>query len=228
MDRIKQLLFEEKPDWIGSKIRAFLLDKPAFLLTLLYICISGFGLLFEVVLFSTYRIDVLDYSETADFFLAAFKRPRAFLALSALIALFVSYWTFAKYVKRMKRDWIRSLLFVFVWIGLLRREIIMPIAAISFVIIYWNAAYYEAHRLVFREDTIVTITTRFNEAQEFRLIPVGATEKFLFGIEYTTKLAAKRKDVKPKDAMPILHAIPFSNITRITYKEATLSRLSNP
>jgi len=78
---IKTIVFVDKPNWIGSKISPFLLENPTLFITLLYILFSGLGLLFEVVLFSQFKVNVLDYSEASVFFICV-QAPKSFVTCS--------------------------------------------------------------------------------------------------------------------------------------------------
>ena len=64
---------EENGRWY--KIGSFLLKNPTFALTLSYVYITAVGLVYSAVLYGSFGINILDYSEIADFLLAAFKNP---------------------------------------------------------------------------------------------------------------------------------------------------------
>ena len=132
MNGIMQLLFQDKPDWVGPRIVAYMAKNPTLLLTASYLLVSGLGLLYEFVLFSEFGINVLDYSDPADFILAAFKRPQALLSSLIIVATIVIYRAIANYARKRKSKALRIFLLFFSWIGLLRREILIPLGLFYF------------------------------------------------------------------------------------------------
>ena len=228
MDRIKQLLFEDKQDWIGPKVWAYLTANPTFLLTTLYLCISGLGLVYEYVLFGKFGINVLDYSEAADFFLAAFKRPEAFLSSIAIVGSLIFYRVVANFARRQRNVALRIILLFISWPGLFRREILAPLGAIYFVFVYVSLAEIEARSLVFSSDTIATIGSRFGAPQKARIIPIGATERFIFGVQYSDELIRLRQTDGRVDIAPLIIAIPFTNIVGIRYQNTTIKGMGDP
>lgn len=224
VDRIQHLLFEDKPEWVGPKVLKFLADNPTFFLTLAYLCASALGLLFEFFLFLAYGVNILDYSDAADFLLSAVKRPQPALFSIAVIVILVYYRALSKYACKVKRHWVRIFLLLFVWVGLLRREMLIVIGFLVLFVIYYTSANFKAHEKIFTEDTIVTITTRFGEPKEYKLISIGATERFLFGIQYTAEIRAAREANDFEPVKVLVRAVPFSNVTRIDYSEVSVSR----
>jgi hypothetical protein len=66
---------EENNRW--DKIKEYLFNNPTFVLTLLYLYGTAFGMLYSAVLYGSFGINVFEYSELVDFLLAAFKNPLA-------------------------------------------------------------------------------------------------------------------------------------------------------
>jgi hypothetical protein len=60
--------------------KEFFLANPTVVLSLLYLYVTAIGMLYSAVLYGRFGINVFDYSEIADFLLAAFKNPVAFLS----------------------------------------------------------------------------------------------------------------------------------------------------
>jgi hypothetical protein len=67
--------------------KEFLLANPTVVLSLLYLYVTGVGMLYSAVLYGRFGINVFDYSEIGDFLLAAFKNPVAFLSGGLLAAV---------------------------------------------------------------------------------------------------------------------------------------------
>ncbi len=217
MERVRQLLFDDKPDWFGPKVLAYFQDNPTFFLTVAYIGISALGLVYELALFARFDINVLDYSEAADFFLAAFKRPEALFASLGIVLTLAFYRGLANFLRRRESAW-WYLAYPFAWIGFFRREILVPLGLVYFFFFYFSIADSEGGRIVTHYDTTATVTVRFGTPAEFEFIPVGATERFFFGVEYGPELRDFR--AAPKDQRritPKVRGIPFSNITKIEY-----------
>lgn len=54
-------------------------EHPTLLLTLIYVALTAIGLIYDWWFFRYFRINILDYSETSDFLLAAIRRPLVIL-----------------------------------------------------------------------------------------------------------------------------------------------------
>lgn len=92
--------------WVASAladplrgIAQFLREHPAMLLTLIYIYTSMAGLIYMWFLFQRFGINVMDFAKAADFLLAAFKQPKAFVYWVGGHAL-VLYWIWDAYRQR--------------------------------------------------------------------------------------------------------------------------------
>lgn len=74
---------------IEKKLFRYLSLHPTVGITISYLAISGVGVLHEVNFFKNFGIDIIDYFEPIDFFLASFKRPILFiLPFYILLAIF--------------------------------------------------------------------------------------------------------------------------------------------
>ncbi|MBW2738008.1 MAG: hypothetical protein JRE64_03975 [Deltaproteobacteria bacterium] len=228
MNRIRQLLFQDKPDWVGHRIATFMAGNPTLLLTSSYLLISGLGLLYEFVLFTQFGVNVLDYSEAADFFLAAFKRPEALFSSCAIIATLVFYRVIANYARKQKNKALRIILLFFSWVGLFRRKILIPFGMIYFFFFYGMAAQSEAQRIVFRSNEIAIISTRFGAPSEYQIIPIGATERFIFGVQWSEEFDSLRQTDDYTEIKPLVTAVPFTNIVKIEYRHASISGRGRP
>lgn len=212
---IMKLLFEDKEEWIGPRVWDYLVANPTFLLTILFLCISGLGLLYEYVLFAGFGINVLDYSEAADFFLAAFKRSEAFLTGIGVAGSFVFYRVGANLARKQRNVLLRGILLSVCFLGAFRREILVPLGVIYFVGLFVIFADEESRRLVRSPDSIATISSRFGTPKKFQVILIGTTERFIFGVPYSETGSFS-------DNTPLIIAIPFKNIVRIGYQNPTL------
>ncbi len=212
---IMKLLFEDKEEWIGPRVWDYLAANPTFLLTILFLCISGLGLLYEYVLFAEFGINVLDYSEAADFFLAAFKRSEAFLTGMVAAGSFLLYRVGANFARKRRSVLLRSILLSICFLGTFRREILVPLGVIYFVVLFAFSAIVESRKLVRSPDSIATISSRFGTPEKFRVILIGTTERFIFGVPYSETGSFS-------DNTPLIIAIPFTNIVRIGYQNPTL------
>ena len=110
MGRLQRLLFEDKQEWIGPRVWHFLVANPSLLVPMLYILISGTGLLYQYLLFSRFGINVLDYAHAKDFLLAAFKPPAAFNASVLIAGSLVFYRVVVNYARKKKNIIVRFFL----------------------------------------------------------------------------------------------------------------------
>lgn len=110
MGRLQRLLFEDKQEWIGPRVWHFLVANPSLLVPMLYILISGTGLLYQYLLFSRFGINVLDYAHAKDFLLVAFKTPAAFNASVLIAGSLVFYRVVANYARKKKNTIVRFFL----------------------------------------------------------------------------------------------------------------------
>lgn len=222
MKRWHKLLFEDKPDWIGPKVLRFMLDNPAVPLTSLYVLLSGLGLLYQYVLFASFGINVIDYAESEDLFLAAFKKPSAILQGTVIAASLVMYRLIARYARQRKNALVRRMLFFFSFVGVFRPEILIPLGTFYFLQFYVLAAHLEGQRLVERSDEVVNIVTKSGEHSPFLLLAIGSTESFLFGVELNDELRSARQSEVGVLIKPTVRAIPFSEIARLDYNNTKL------
>lgn len=190
-----------------------MIANPTLFVTLMYLFVSGLGLIYEFILFSAFGVNILDYSEAADFFLAAFKHPEALLSSFAIAGTFVFYRFLANFARQRKNAVVRGLLYFWVWIGLFRREILIPLGIFYFLFFYAIAAEAEASRIVFNSQDAVKVFTRFGDNKEIQIIPIGTTEKFIFGVRKSDQLGEKL----PVSGGHSIVAVPFSNITNLEY-----------
>jgi hypothetical protein len=70
-----------------SQVKDFFSKNPTFGTTLLYIYVTGVGIVYSAVLYGRFGINIFDYSEIGDFLLAAFKNPIAFLSAGLFAAV---------------------------------------------------------------------------------------------------------------------------------------------
>lgn len=210
----------DKQDWIGSKVWAYLVANPAFLLTTLYVIVSGLGLLYEYVLFSKFGVNILDYSEAADFFLAAFKHPDIFLLSFIISGSFLFYRVLANFASQQNNIYLRIFLLLFCWLGLFRREVLLPLGVVYFFYFYVVLVGLEAQNLLHISNTIVKISSESDKQQKIRLIPIGTTEKFIFGIPFSDEISRMRQRSCFEETAPPITAIPFTKIVRIEYQNS--------
>ena len=110
MGRLQRLLFEDKQEWIGPRVWHFLVANPSLLVPMLYILISGTGLLYQYLLFSRFGINMLDYAHAKDFLLVAFKTPAAFNASVLIAGSLVFYRVVVNYARKKKNIIVRFFL----------------------------------------------------------------------------------------------------------------------
>jgi len=80
---------EQNSQW--GKIKQFFSDNPAFALTLMYLYVTGVGIIYSAGLYGSFRINIFDYSDIGDFLLAAFKNPSALLLSGLQLAAGLLY-----------------------------------------------------------------------------------------------------------------------------------------
>ena len=93
---IKEFLALAIKSFLGRVIQFFrvVVKNATLVITVLYIYVTGIGLLYSRALYRKFGIDIFDYSEIGDFFLAAFKYPSALLitAEAAALGLIILVW----------------------------------------------------------------------------------------------------------------------------------------
>ena len=217
--RLKALLFEDKPDWVGPKVVRFLLDKPAVLITATYVAISALGLAYQYVLFASFGINIVDFAKSQDLFLVAFKNPSAMLSGLGIAATMVFYRLIAQFAMKRKSRVVRFALLSFSFIGLFRREILIPLGLLYFGFFYVFAAELEGQRILNESSDVVKVFMK-TDTQSFSMLPIGSTETFLFGVEYNDELINARRSEKPSNVKPIVHALAQSEIARLDYRNS--------
>jgi hypothetical protein len=87
----------------GDKMKEYFFDNPTLALTLLYLYVTATGMLYSVVLYGSFGINILDYSEIIDFLLAGFKVPTILIstALSFPLIYLIAYIT-DKMIKKLR------------------------------------------------------------------------------------------------------------------------------
>jgi len=77
---------------LSASLQLFL-DHPAVFLTILYIQISSVGICYMWGLYREFGIQILNFVETKDFLMAAFKQPVAFIVpvISTILVFIISY-----------------------------------------------------------------------------------------------------------------------------------------
>jgi hypothetical protein len=79
----------DKIEIFWDKFKKFFLDNPTLVLTLAYLYVAAIGMLYSAVLYGRLGINIFDYSEIADFLLAAFKNPIGILFAGVQVATVV-------------------------------------------------------------------------------------------------------------------------------------------
>jgi hypothetical protein len=79
---------DENNRW--GKVKTFFRENPTLVLTLMYVDLTGIGILYSWLLYRQFGINIFDFAEIGDFLLVAFKAPA--VTFSALLAqvLFVA------------------------------------------------------------------------------------------------------------------------------------------
>jgi hypothetical protein len=103
-DRDTQRSKDEDNRW--SKVLQYFLDNPTLVVTLFYLYFTAIGMLYSAVLYRNFGINIFDFSEIADFLLAAFKNPIALLAPGVqLVAYYIT--RYLDYLAPGSRGWMR-------------------------------------------------------------------------------------------------------------------------
>src|SRR5687768_12854749 len=71
--------FRELKDEVKGYVD-FLLEHYTFVLSALYLYITGVGLLYSFLLYREFRVNIFDYFEISDFLIAALKNPMVVLS----------------------------------------------------------------------------------------------------------------------------------------------------
>jgi len=86
---------DEQKNTRWGKVVEFLSNNPTLVLTLLYLYVTAIGLIYSAALYGKFGINIFDYSEIADFLLAAFKNPVSLIAAGVLVAMGIALATYA-------------------------------------------------------------------------------------------------------------------------------------
>ena len=102
---VSDMTEESKQPNNGGKVRSFFRENPTLLLSLMYVDLTGVGILYSLLFYGQFGINIFDFAEIGDFLLAAFKAPgvtfSVLLAQVALLGLLVSVrMTWREYVTR--------------------------------------------------------------------------------------------------------------------------------
>lgn len=222
---LQQSLFEDKPDWFGARLQIFLLEHPNIGLALIYLFATGIGLLFEFLLFLQFGVNILDYAETSDFVWSAVKRPQP--AIGSLLAVLFLIGSRALAKSALHLSWwpLRLFLIAFTWPGLLRREILTVLLIPILLAMYSGGARFKAHDKTYFEDTIITVTTRSEDAKIVEMIPIGSVGDFFFGIHYSNGLKEARSSQSTVSTDVIATAVHNSNIQKIEYTRVPIKKI---
>lgn len=227
IQRLKSFLFKAESDLKEGEVLSFFLQNPALVLSLSYLFISGLGLLYETFHFRQFGINILDYSEASDFFLMALKRPEVILLLLLTVVLFASTRYVVKTSQKIENKFLRNILVFIFSFGLLRKEIQIFLGIIYFIVLYVVVAMVEARVALLHANDAATVAIKADVLVEEKVIPLGATEKFLFGLVVNDELIEFRKQKKNGTLRPHVLAIPFSNISTVRFASSELSRIGS-
>jgi hypothetical protein len=59
----------------GGTVRSFFRENPTLLLSLMCVDLTGIGILYSLIFYRQFGINIFDFAEIGDFLLAAFKAP---------------------------------------------------------------------------------------------------------------------------------------------------------
>jgi hypothetical protein len=74
----------EQKDNSAGKDKGFFREHPTFFLTLMYVNLTGIGILYSLIFYRQFGINIFDFAEIGDFLLAAFKASA--VTFSAVLA----------------------------------------------------------------------------------------------------------------------------------------------
>jgi hypothetical protein len=102
---VSDMTEESKQANKGGKVRSFCRENPTLLLSLMYVDLTGIGILYSLLFYRQFGINIFDFAEIGDFLLAAFKAPGVtffvLLAQVGLLLLLVAMrMTWREYVTR--------------------------------------------------------------------------------------------------------------------------------
>lgn len=227
MARVRHLLFKKDSDWLGVKLKVFLLEHPNISLAFVYITISGLGLISDFLLFREFDVNIFEYSEISDFVGSAVKlRPDTIFASLFTIAFFVIMRLITNWIMKLNWRSLRIFLLFFTWPGLIRKEIYIVLIIFVFWELYSGAARIKAHDKVYFEETIMKITTKSGYPKTIDIIPIGSIGSFIFGIEYSERIKEARtsRDILSTKVVPI--AVHTSDIAGIKYSEIAVKKIA--
>jgi hypothetical protein len=94
MEEDREVQREEEKNSFWSKVTEIFSDHPTLAVTAAYVYLTAVGIVYSVALYSKFGINILDYSEIADFVLGAFKNLSAFLlgVFQAVFGIFLAKW----------------------------------------------------------------------------------------------------------------------------------------
>ena len=79
---------DENNRW--GEVKTFFRENPTLVLTLMYVDLTGIGILYSWLLYRQFGINVFDFAEIGDFLLVAFKAPAVTFSALLVQVLFVA------------------------------------------------------------------------------------------------------------------------------------------
>lgn len=155
----------------NSYLTKFLKDHPALIFTFSYVFLSSLGMIYNYTLYHKFKLNVFDFIEINDFFVAAFRQRGAFylvlefiLIFSILLARGVGRFSLSRFGNNISLA-------------------IVALVIVSFPFQSWAFGAYDAKQILCGKGDRVTYSTG-PEAKTFKkrgpIYLIGSTEKFYF------------------------------------------------
>jgi len=188
-----------------SALMRIIREHPTLMLTLLYLTLTFIGVVHDFFFYLYFKINVLDYSETGDFLLAALRNPVAVILAMVPIPLFVIVRRWGRTLRRQSRTYERyqSQLDRMGLSSLPARVAGAAIFIVVYVVLFSELyAFSEAKRMHDGKGHRVAFLRSDGIASDEQPILLGTTGKFIF-LYYPSRKATEIVPIENTTALTV-------------------------
>ena len=172
---------------------------PGFVFSFVYVFVSAIGMYYEWKTFLQFDINVLDYSDAGDFFLAGVKHP---LLTGGCLVLMLLFWGLWCLNGRSGNRW------------LIEKILVVPVILSITAAVMGSFATYDSFRkvneLLCSSHEVALVTERYG-AEGTSMVIVGTTSKYVLAFRASDRADRCYEDGTAGNRPPIV-AIPHSQI----------------
>ena len=189
----------------GLRFWDYAREHPGFALSACYLLVSAIGMYYTWYTFMQFGVNIFDYANTDDYFVAALKKP---MLTGACVLFVVGHWWFVRWSERSEDN------------SLVDRYLKVPfflgVSAMVIATVFVVESLEDVNGLICSDAGEFVVTLR-QPVETKRMVVVGTTSKWVLGFE-----AADRKDRCGDDGMiaesrPPLLGVPHSEVRQNEY-----------